>query len=88
MSTRYQKSGNYSKSKYEEFWKNGFIVLRNLMSHEHCDYSYFLAKSVANKDFAQIMHLHREDFLIALGRRVVGMDERLCVCVCVCMCIL
>lgn len=65
MSTRYQKSGNYSKSKYEEFWKNGFIVLRNLMSHEHCDYSYFLAKSVANKDFAQIMHLHREDFLIA-----------------------
>lgn len=65
MITRYQETGNYTKSNFDEYWKNGFIVLRNLLSNEHCDYNNLLARKVANKDFAQIMHIHREDFLIA-----------------------
>jgi ectoine hydroxylase-related dioxygenase (phytanoyl-CoA dioxygenase family) len=65
MSTRYSKTGNYTKDNYDEYWKNGFIILKNLVSSEHCDYSNLLAREVANKDFAQVMHLHREDFLVA-----------------------
>jgi hypothetical protein len=65
MLTRYQKTGNYTKSNFDEYWRNGFIVLKNLISSEHCDYSNLLARTVANDDFAQIMHLHREEFLVA-----------------------
>ena len=65
MLTRYQKAGNYTEQNFDEYWKNGFIVLKKLIPSEHCDYSNLLARAVANEDFAQIMHLHREDFLVS-----------------------
>jgi hypothetical protein len=65
MLTRYQKAGNYPEQNFDEYWKNGFIVLKKLIPSEHCDYSNLLARAVANEDFAQIMHLHREDFLVS-----------------------
>ena len=36
-----------------------------MLPEELCDYSYSLARSIADKDFGQIMHLHKEDFLVA-----------------------
>lgn len=58
-------NNNYTKKNFNTFWKNGFLVIKNFVAKEFCDYTNLLARQFANKDFAQIMHLHREEYLVA-----------------------
>lgn len=62
---KFNNSGIYTQKNFDEYWDKGFIIIKDLVDPELCEYSNVLARSIADKDFGQIMHLHKEDFLVA-----------------------
>lgn len=65
MKLKFHDKGIYSSKNYNYFWKNGYIIIKNLLPKELCDLSNKYANQAAEKNYGQIMHLHREDFLVA-----------------------
>ena len=65
MSKKFKKNNLFSTKNFNSFWKNGYIIIPEMLSKELCEYSDSLARLAANDNFGQIMHLHREDYLIS-----------------------
>ena len=65
MSKKFIENSIFSEDNFEKYWNDGFIIIKGLLSPEICEYSNSLAKVVADENYGQIMHLHREEYLIS-----------------------
>ena len=54
------KRYNFSKDEFNFFWENGYIIIKNLFSHEETSRIYQTFKDNADKDFSAIINLDRK----------------------------
>ena len=65
MTKKFQENTIFSKDNFEKYWNDVFIIIKDMLSPEICEYSNSLARIVADDNYGQIMHLHREEYLIS-----------------------
>ncbi len=54
-----------NKKDKEFFFENGYLIIKSLFSKKECDKIYKSALNFANKDFAPLLNIHRNDFVMA-----------------------
>ena len=77
MNLKFNDKGLFNLKNHEFFWKNGYLIIKGLVSEELCDLSNRYAREVADINFGQIMHLHRKDFLLAQAAQKIEKLESL-----------
>ena len=71
MTKKFQNSAIFTKENFDKYWNDGFIVIKGMLTDELCEYSNSLARIVADGDYGQIMHLHREEYLISQSSKKI-----------------
>jgi len=54
-----------TQEQYDFYWKNGYLILKDVLTLEECDFAYAQIRQYADKNFAAIMNPDRPEFLIA-----------------------
>ena len=54
-----------SAEQYSFYWKNGYVIIKDVLTEEECDAANIQIRKYANKDFAAIMNPDRPEFLVA-----------------------
>ena len=55
-----KKKYNFTKEEFNFFWENGYIIIKNLFSHEETERVYQIFKENADKSFSAIINLDRK----------------------------
>lgn len=77
MTKKFQENTIFSKENFEKYWSDGFIIIKDMLTPEICEYSNSLARIVADENYGQIMHLHREEYLISQSSKKIDNFENL-----------